>query len=287
MRTVLVTGAGGQLGRCLQDAVKEEKTIDWLFMDSSEVDITSACDLQQVFNSKSIDVCVNCAAYTNVEQAETDKEKAYAINSEAVKNIAELCKRNETVLYHISTDYVFKGTAQMPYTEEDKTQPLNVYGDSKLKGEEYIQKILDTFFIFRTSWLYSQYGHNFYKTILKKVKEGAQLNITTSQTGSPTNANHLAQLVVKLILENNSRYGLYHYSNSGETTWYGFAREILRVSGNLDEVSLKEDNSYKTIATRPAYSVLDKTKLENTFDHPVASWQTALEELYQSQVNKT
>ncbi|UJH93007.1 dTDP-4-dehydrorhamnose reductase [Antarcticibacterium sp. 1MA-6-2] len=260
--------------------------MDWLFMDSSEVDITLQYNLQQVFNSKSIDVCINCAAYTNVEKAESDTETAYLINSEAVKNIAEICRRNEAVLYHFSTDYVFKGTAQMPYTEEDKTQPLNVYGDSKLKGEEHIKKILDSFFIFRTSWLYSQYGHNFYNTILKKVKEGAQLNITTSQTSSPTNANHLAQFVVNLIIENNSRYGLYHYSNAGETTWYGFAREILRASGNLDEVSLIEDNSYKTIATRPAYSVLDKTKLKNTFNYPVASWQMALEELYQSEVNK-
>src|SRR5690606_28826631 len=145
--------------------------------------------------------------------------------------------------------------------EEDATAPINVYGESKLKGEKYVEEICHAYFIFRTSWLYSQFGHNFYKTILRKAGEGAPLNITTSQTGTPTNANHLAQLVVELITQNNKKYDLYHYSDTGETTWYGFAMEILRVSGNLDSVSLKEDNSYQTIAKRPGYSVLDKTKV--------------------------
>lgn len=285
MKTILVTGAGGQLGRCFQEAAKKEESIDWLFMDSSEVDITSSYDLQQVFNSKSIDYCINCAAYTNVEKAESDTEKAYEINAVAVRNLAEVCKRNQAVLFHFSTDYVFNGSATTPYAETEATDPINVYGASKLQGENYIKQFAGDHFIFRTSWLYSQFGHNFFKTILKKAGEGAALNITTAQTGTPTNANHLARFVVRLITGNNKNFGLYHYSNLGETTWYGFTKEILRISGNLDNLVLRQDNSYKTIASRPVYSVLDKAKLQETFKVPIASWEEALEELYQSEVN--
>lgn len=286
MKTVLVTGAGGQLGKCFEKAAREIKEIDWLFFNSAEVDITSSCDLQQVFNSKSIDYCINCAAYTNVEKAETDTERAYAINAEAVKNLAEVCKLNNATLFHFSTDYVFNGSAKKPYTENDPTEPLNVYGASKLKGEEYIKQVGGKYFIFRTSWLYSQFGHNFYKTILNKAKEGARLNITTTQTGSPTNANQLARFIIELITTNDRNYGLYHYSNNGETTWYGFTKEILKVSGNLDNVVLIEDNSYKTVAVRPQYSVLDKTLLEKKFNITVATWEEALVELYKRGVNK-
>lgn len=285
MKTVLVTGAGGQLGKCFQQAVLEENEIDWIFMDSSEVNITSFCDMHQLFNSKRIDYCINCAAYTNVEKAESDRENAYLINAEAVRNLAEICKKNDTVLFHFSTDYVFKGNTQMPYSEADDTQPINIYGASKLKGEEYIRKTIDKYFIFRTSWLYSRFGHNFYKTILKKTDEGAVLNITTSQTGTPTNAHHLAHFIVNLITSNDTNYGTYHFSNRGETTWYGFAKEILKVSGNLNTVTLNEDNSYQTVAARPAYSVLDKTNLIQTFQIPLTSWEQAVEELYQSEVN--
>jgi dTDP-4-dehydrorhamnose reductase len=287
MKTVLVTGAGGQLGKCIELATREDEEIDWLFLDSKELDLSSTCDLHQVFSSKRIDYCINCAAYTNVEKAESDKERAFLINATAVKNLAEICHKNRTKLFHFSTDYVFDGTATLPYKESDDTAPINVYGESKLKGEEYIQEICHSYFIFRTSWLYSQFGHNFFKTILKKAGEGAPLNITTTQTGTPTNANHLAGLVVELIRENNKDYGLYHYSNTGETTWYGFAKEILRISGNLDNVGLNEDNSYKTIAKRPEYSVLDKTKILTGLSKPIAGWEEALKELYKSEVKKT
>jgi len=280
MKTVLVTGASGQLGKCIQKIAAKEDTIDWLFMDSSEIDITSTCDLSMCFGNKQIDYCINCAAYTNVEKAESDKEKAFSINAEAVKNLAEICRKHKTVLIHISTDYVFDGTNTSQYKEEDKTNPINVYGASKLKGEQHIQNTIGYHFIFRTSWLYSEYGHNFYKTILNKAAENSTLNITTAQKGTPTNANHLAELLVQIIKEENENYGLYHYSNAGETTWHGFAKEILRVSNKCDEVILNEDNSYKTIAERPKSSVLDKTKLKTNFEVEVASWQDAVLELY-------
>lgn len=287
MKTVLVTGAGGQLGKCIELATREDEDIDWLFLDSTELDLSSSCDLHQVFSSKRIDFCINCAAYTNVEKAESDRDKAFLVNATAVKNLAEICKKNRTVLFHFSTDYVFDGTATLPYDENDATAPINVYGESKLKGEKYIQDICHSYFIFRTSWLYSQFGHNFYKTILKKANQGTTLNITTSQTGTPTNANHLALLVVELIKENNKNYGLYHYSNTGETTWYGFAKEILKISDNLDNVSLIEDNSYQTIAKRPDYSVLDKTKVLMDLSKSIEGWEDALSDLYKSDVKKT
>jgi len=284
IKTVLVTGASGQLGRCFQKLAVWEEGIDWLFMDSSELDITSNRDLNNFFKSKKINYFINCAAYTNVEKAESDQEKAFQINAEAVKNLAEICKNNNTILVHFSTDYVFDGTSKSPYYETDYTNPINVYGASKLKGENYIRDILTNYFIFRTSWLYSEFGHNFFNTILNKIEEKATLNITTSQTGTPTNANHLAQLVLMLIKEKNTNFGLYHFSNSGETTWYGFANEILKVSGNLNNVQLNKDNSYKTTAERPDYSVLDKTKLLGVFKTPLESWEGAVRELYNSRI---
>jgi dTDP-4-dehydrorhamnose reductase len=284
IKTVLVTGASGQLGRCFQKLAVREEDIDWLFMDSSELDITSNRDLNNFFKSKKINYFINCAAYTNVEKAESDQEKAFQINAEAVKNLAEICKNNNTILVHFSTDYVFDGTSKSPYYETDYTNPINVYGASKLKGENYIRDILTNYFIFRTSWLYSEFGHNFFNTILNKIEEKATLNITTSQTGTPTNANHLAQLVLMLIKEKNTNFGLYHFSNSGETTWYGFANEILKVSGNLNNVQLNKDNSYKTTAERPDYSVLDKTKLLGVFKTPLESWEGAVRELYNSRI---
>jgi dTDP-4-dehydrorhamnose reductase len=286
IKTVLVTGASGQLGKCFQKLAVREEGIDWLFMDSSELDITSNRDLNNFFNRKGIDYCINCAAYTNVEKAESDQEKAFEINAEAVRNLAEICKKNHTTLIHFSTDYVFDGTAKAPYSETDHTNPINVYGASKLKGENYIKDVLTNYFIFRTSWLYSEFGHNFFNTILKKVEEKATLNITTAQIGTPTNANHLAQLVLMLIKEKSTNFGLYHFSNSGETTWYGFANEILKVSENLNNVQLNKDNSYKTIAERPTYSVLDNNKLLEAFKTPLKSWKNAVRELYKCGIQK-
>ncbi|MFO7720652.1 MAG: dTDP-4-dehydrorhamnose reductase [Gillisia sp.] len=283
MQTVLVTGASGQLASCIKKFSETEDAIDWLFMDSSEIDITSKCDLEECFKSKQIDYCINTAAYTNVEKAESEQEKAFKVNAEAVKNLAVICKKNSTVLIHVSTDYVFDGKASKPYLETDTTNPINVYGASKLKGETSIQENMNEYFIFRTSWLFSEFGHNFYKTILKKAAENTTLNITTAQTGTPTNANHLAQLILKLIREKNTNYGLYHFSNLGETTWYGFAEEILRVSNNLEKIKLNEDNSYQTIAARPAYSVLNKQKLIETLKFTPVSWEEAVREVYQTE----
>lgn len=283
MKTILVTGASGQLGQCFQRLSVKYPRLEFLFVNSSEIDITDRLMLSYIFAAKEFQYCINCAAYTNVEKAETEKQKVFSINSEAVKKLAVMCKNHNTVLIHFSTDYVFDGTSKKPYSETDETNPLNVYGSSKLQGEECIRKFLDKYFILRTSWLYSQHGNNFLKTIIKKAKEHTPLNITTSQTGTPTNANDLAKFVLDIISEENRNFGLYHYSNLGEATWYDFAEEILRFSGKTSQVKLNKSNEYKTVAVRPAYSVLDKSKLQKTFNWHLPDWKESLKKLMKDQ----
>ncbi|MDR9458083.1 MAG: dTDP-4-dehydrorhamnose reductase [Salegentibacter sp.] len=286
MKKVLVTGASGQLGRCFQKITSEYPELKFKSLDSSELDITDENLLQQIFSAEKPDYCINCAAYTNVEKAEDDKETAFKINAEGVKKLAEVCKTAGTVLIHFSTDYVFDGKASEPYQETDKVNPINVYGASKLKGEEYIRQILDKYFIFRTSWLYSEFGHNFFNTILKKAEEGASLNITTNQIGTPTNANDLANFVLQLINEENTHFGLYHYSNTGEATWFDFAKAILDLAGKSKEVDINKSGYYKTRAKRPVFSVLNKNKLQQNLRKPVLNWRDSLEDLITNRSRK-
>ncbi|WP_373057246.1 dTDP-4-dehydrorhamnose reductase [Zunongwangia sp. H14] len=285
MKTILITGASGQLGKCFEKLSSHYPEFDFLFTSSSELDIRKKCEVSQLFGAKHFDYCINCAAYTNVEKAESEEEKAFAINAEAVKNLAEVCHSSNTMLFHFSTDYVFNGEAKIPYSEGDKTNPINVYGASKLKGEENIKKLADKYFIFRTSWLYSEFGHNFFRTILKKAEEGAQLKITTAQIGTPTNANDLARLVLQLIASENDEVGLYHFSNEGQATWYDFAEEILKISGNSKTVELEKSNEYRTVAKRPGYSVLSKKKVKENLNFEVPHWKKSLQGLYFSAVS--
>lgn len=282
MKTVLVTGANGQLGQCIQKIHDQFTDISFHFKSSSELDITDVKAVNDYFQNNSIDYCVNCAAYTNVELAESEKEKAYLVNAEASKLLAEACKNNNATLLHISTDYVFDGEKETPYVETDATNPISVYGASKLKGEQYIQETFQNYFIIRTSWLYAEFGKNFYKTILQKAKEKANLTITIEQKGTPTNANDLARLVIEIIQTNNINFGIYHFSNEGEATWYDFTKEIIH-NLNLaeaDQPSLKSIDSFKTKAARPENSVLDKTKVRNIIK--TISWQESLKNLMQN-----
>ncbi|MBG6131716.1 dTDP-4-dehydrorhamnose reductase [Aquimarina sp. EL_43] len=277
---VLITGSSGQLGQCIEKIKKNYPELQLYFASSEVLDITKNEEVQRFFKDNSFNFVVNCAAYTNVDQAEKEPEKAFLINAEGVKNLAEVCKENEIVLVHISTDYVFDGSKETPYTEEDTPNPINEYGKSKLAGEQYIQKKLDKYFIIRTSWLYSEFGHNFFKTILKKSKTEQELTIVTSETGTPTNANDLAKFILNMIMINHQKYGIYHFSNLGEATWYDFANEILRASDKLDHIMLKKTDNYPTFAQRPKYSVLSKQRLENTFDLRVLNWKQSLMNLY-------
>jgi dTDP-4-dehydrorhamnose reductase len=276
MKNILVTGANGQLGSCFKKAAQDYPDLKFFFKSASELNICDKSALKQLFAEENFEWVINCAAYTNVEKAETEEGKAFEINAEAVRNLAEVCKISEVKLVHFSTDYVFDGHASRPYKESDKTNPINVYGASKLKGEEFIAGTLKSYFIFRTSWLYSEFGHNFYKTILRKIEEKAELNITTSQMGTPTNANDLATFVLKLIVSDNKEYGLYHISNSGHATWYDFAAAILEFTENSEVIELNKSDKFKTLAERPGFSVLDKTKLKETFSHNIPGWKESL-----------
>ncbi|HZW77792.1 MAG TPA: dTDP-4-dehydrorhamnose reductase [Flavobacteriaceae bacterium] len=277
--TVLITGANGQLGMCLQDAAPNYPEIQFVFKSKEELDITNAQDLETFFHENGFTHCINTAAYTNVEKAESEPEKAFEINADAVKNLAIVCRKYDVTLLHISTDYVFDGKKQTPYTESDQTNPINVYGESKLKGEQYIQDLLEKYFIFRTSWLYSQYGHNFYKSILRMADEGKPMTITTEQIGTPTNANDLARAILEVIKQENTQFGLYHFSNGGETTWYDFAKEILELHQKLDSVKLVQTNHYRTFAQRPEYSVLDNGRVKRLSYLKTVHWKTALSQL--------
>ncbi|MUP45139.1 dTDP-4-dehydrorhamnose reductase [Gramella sp. BOM4] len=279
MKTILVTGAGGQLGRCFRKQGLKFPNFKFIFCTSKELDITSKNKLRSEISRHKPDVIINAAAYTNVELAETEKEKAYLVNAEASANLAEICSEKDIQLFHFSTDYVFNGKASEPYSEKDEVDPINVYGASKLAGERKIEEKLEKHFIFRTSWLYSEFGHNFFNTILKKADEKAELNITSSQTGTPTNANDLAEFVLKVIESGSEKYGIYHFSNLGEATWYDFAKEILDYSQKIDEVVLNETGFYKTKAERPAYSVLSKEKARNTFEFEIPHWKESLHRL--------
>jgi dTDP-4-dehydrorhamnose reductase len=280
MKKILVTGANGQLGRCIKDAAADFPDLEFVFVSKEELDIENSDLLLDFFSKNSFTHCINTAAYTNVEKAESEPEKAFAINAEAVKKVAVSCKENDVVMLHISTDYVFDGKKQTPYLETDATNPINVYGASKLKGEHYIQEICDKFFIFRTSWLYSQYGHNFVKTILKYAEAEKPLTITTEQTGTPTNANDLAKALLQVIAQDSTDYGIYHYSNGGETTWFGFAEEILQQTEKLKDTKLAKTNHYRTFAARPAYSVLNNKKYLIIFKQPLIDWRKGVQNLF-------
>lgn len=275
---ILITGAGGQLGRCLRKAAANFAHLDITFTTSEDLDLSQFAVVQAYMRQNEFDYCVNCAAYTNVEGAEKEREMAYLVNAESVKNLAEACEDSDCILIHISTDYVFDGKSSRPYMETDETGAINVYGASKLLGEEYIQTETEKFLIFRTSWLYSEIGKNFFNTVKTRAEAGETLNITTSQTGTPTNANDLANFILKIIDSGTKAYGIYHYSNLGEATWYDFAHEILNLMNS--KTPLKVNNEFETLATRPDYSVLNKKKTQETFELPILHWKESLKQLF-------
>ncbi len=260
MKNVLVTGANGQLGKCIQKRANQHDDLTFHFYDAKKLNITSNESISEVFESLDFDYCINCAAFTNVELAEKEPEQAYKINAEGVKNLALSCKQYGICLIHISTDYVFDGKKKTPYEVKDQTNPINAYGKSKLKGEQYIQEIAEKYFILRTSWLYSEFGNNFYKAILKKAKEGENLTVTDDQKGCPTNANNLAKFIIKLINSDSNKYEILHFTDGEVMTWYDFAQRILSENNLLDKVKLDKAENYRTFAARPKYSVLKLQK---------------------------
>ena len=282
MINLLVTGSSGQLGQCLKQLLLSATDISCYFAAREDLDITNSDELQRFFSDHNFDYCINTAAYTNVEKAESEQKEAFLINAEGAYSLAKACKKHNVVLLHISTDYVFDGMAKTPYQEQDPTNPLNVYGASKLKGEQHIGDTWNKHFIIRTSWLYSQYGHNFLNSMLQFAKQKKALTITTQQKGTPTNANDLAQVLVTIIKTGNARYGVYHFSNQGEATWYDFAEAIFKATGEIDTVNLAKTEHYATFAKRPAYSVLNCNKLKDTLGITYRNWEDSLKQIINS-----
>lgn len=273
---VLVTGASGQLGQALQALAPRYGAIQFYFANSDEADITDTESLKAIFSKVKPDYCINAAAYTAVDKAESEPEKAAEINTTGAKNVAEACKAVGATLIHISTDFVFDGNKKAPYTEDDTTSPQGVYGQTKRDGELLIGQTLKEHYIIRTSWLYSQYGHNFMKTMLRLGGERDFLTVVNDQTGTPTNANDLAEAIVTIILNDKRAYGIYHYSNEGVATWYDFAKKIFEANNIATDVQPIPTSAYPTPAKRPEYSVLDKSKIKRVFGIEIKHWETSL-----------
>jgi len=272
---VLVTGAFGQLGQALQALASQYNEIKFYFAGSAEADVTSKESLDAIFSKVQPQFCINASAYTAVDKAESEQDKAYAVNVTGAKNLAEVCKEHGTVLLHVSTDFVFDGSKDSPYTEEDATNPQGVYGATKRDGEIEIQNILKEHYIIRTSWVYSEYGNNFLKTMLRLAAERDTLSVVNDQTGTPTNANDLAKALLHIIKSGKQAYGIYNYSAQGQCTWYGFAKKIFEVHNVAINLQPIPTTAYPTPAKRPQYSVLSKQKIERVFGLSIKNWQDA------------
>jgi len=257
---ILVTGANGQLGQTIKELYAFDPYFEIVFATKEKLDITRKDALETFFENRKFNYCINCAAYTNVEQAELNSDLAFKVNAEGVKNLALQCKKHEVILFHVSTDYVFDGKKKTPYVEDDIPNPINQYGKSKLAGENYVQNVLANYFIIRTSWLYSKYGDNFLKTIVKKIENNEQMQITTSQKGTPTSCSDLVEFIFCLIKNKNAEYGIYHFSALGETTWYDYASQICKHFKGYNCKKIEAIKTFKSQTKRPPYSILDNTK---------------------------
>jgi len=278
MSNVLVTGGKGQLASCLKDITKKTEGHNFIYIDVDELDITKRNNIEDYFKKHEIAYCINCAAYTAVDKAESEEAIAKTINVIGAKNLALACKNNGATLIHISTDFVFDGKQTKPYTEEDKEEPLGVYGKTKLLGENEITTSLKEHFIIRTSWLYSEHGNNFLKTMLRLGKKKNKLNVVADQIGTPTYAKDLAQVIMTIIKTGNTSYGTYHYSNEGVASWYDFARAIFEQVNFEVKVTSVKTELYKTAAERPKYSVMDKSKIKNQLTLIIPDWRDSLKQ---------
>ncbi len=279
MDTILVTGSNGQLGSELRVLAEAYPQYNFLFVTRNEMAIDDFETVQQYFATNSIQYCINCAAYTAVDKAEAEVEKAFLINADAVGNLAKLCKRYNTAFIHVSTDYVFDGTATEPIKEEQSTNPIGVYGASKLKGEELALQNNPDSIIIRTSWVYSSFGNNFVKTMLRLMKEKESINVVSDQQGCPTYAADLAAAIMQIVGQYsmfNKQYSIFNYSNAGHITWYDFAVAIKELTGSKCIVNPITTSQYPTPAKRPAYSVLDTSKIQQTFTVLIPEWKDSL-----------
>lgn len=277
MNKVIVIGASGQLGQCLQAVAKEKKLNEIIFLTRETADIQHTGSLEAAFRAHQPTYCINCAAYTAVDKAEDEPELSRKINRDGVVELSKLCKAYSATLIHISTDFVFSGNNYAPLSEADITDPVNVYGATKLEGEQEIPAHLEHYFIIRTSWLYSEYGGNFVKTMLRLGKEKDELKVIWDQVGTPTYAIDLAHVIFRIIETSSDAYGIYHYSNEGVASWYDFAKAIFAISNTTVGVIPVRSAEYVTKAKRPLYSVLDKAKIKNNLQLRIPHWRESLQ----------
>ncbi len=283
--TILVTGSKGQLGSELQALHQQYKKYNWLFTDKEELDIMDEESVQHFFHQHKIDWVINTAAYTAVDKAETEKELAYLVNADAVKFLAKASHQHHAKFIQVSTDYVFDGNKNIPYVETDKPNPTSVYGASKLLGEQYAIQENPNSIIIRTSWVYSEYGKNFVKTMIRLMQEKGKISVVNDQYGSPTYASDLAKAIVYVIdyCEKNQQVysGIYHYTNRGIINWYDFAvaiKEITKSNCSIESISTAQ---YPTPAKRPTYSALDTSKICHIFTLEVPNWKESLRKCIQ------
>lgn len=277
MKNVLVTGANGQLGNSLKKVLARFEEITPIYVDIDELDITDSQKVDSFVKDNDIDIIVNCAAYTAVDKAEEENTKAAKINTEAVGNIAQTARKYKVKVVHISTDYVFAGNNFRPYNESDEPYPRSIYGRTKLEGEGLLNAYCSDAVIIRTAWLYSEYGINFVKTMLRLASEGNEIKVVYDQIGSPTYAGDLAEAIAAVITTPEWKPGIYHFTDEGVASWYDFTKAIMRLTGNEDiKVTPVATRDYPTRAARPNYSVLSKNKIKSTFGLEIPYWQDSL-----------
>jgi dTDP-4-dehydrorhamnose reductase len=281
MKKILVTGANGQLGQCLQKISSQFEEFEFIFTDSEILDITNKEEVNDFFWQNAPDFCINAAAYTAVDLAETEVEIAFLVNADGTENLAEACAENNAQFIHVSTDYVFDGENNLAYTEEDFTNPLGVYGASKLAGDELALEVNPCSVILRTSWVYSEFGKNFVKTMLNLFATKEELNIVADQFGQPTNANDLAEAIMKIIKSEKITPGIFNFSNLGRISWFDFAEKIAELSEAKIKLNAIEKSQYPTPAKRPKNSVLDLDKISKTYAIQLKPWEESLEDCIQ------
>ena len=273
---IVVLGASGQLGHCLKKVAEERNITGISFPSEQDGNILAPDLLDLLFSKEKPEFVINCAAYTAVDKAEDDIDICRKVNRDGAENIAKTCLAHSATLIHVSTDFVFKGNVPQILSETDPAEPENIYGLTKLEGEAVITSVLEKHFTLRTSWLYSEFGNNFVKTMLRLGDERDQLGVIVDQVGSPTYAIDLAGAIFDIIESGSSEYGIYHYSNEGVTSWFDFAKTIFEISGTTVKVNPVKTSEYVTKAVRPAYSVMDKTKIKNTFGIQIPYWRDSL-----------
>lgn len=273
---ILVTGSNGQLGKELKILASSFPQYDYIFLSREDLPIHHFALVRNFFKGYHPQYLINCAAYTAVDRAEQEKDLAFQVNGEAVGVLAAICKEQHCQFIHISTDYVFDGTAAIPYKEDSPVNPQNVYGASKLEGEKQAMLFNPDSIIIRTSWVYSEFGKNFVKTILKLLAEKDEIDVVNDQMGSPTYAADLADVIMKIISSEQRHSGIYNYSNDGMISWFDFALQIKKIAGSLCKINPISTPPHRTSAKRPAYSVLDKTKMQQVFGISLNNWKDSL-----------